>query len=141
MYRKNRCPWSFRNRRRTASKPVKTYTDYMSDKLLDLAGRDRRVVTVTAAMAYGTGLNRFDAQYPYRCFDVGIAEQHAVGFAAGLAKGGLKPYVCIYSTFLQRAYDQLVHDVCLQDLPVTDPLHAYVMKHLVIKTMKKTGIY
>ena len=100
------------------SKPVKTYTDYMSEKLLDLAGRDRRVVTVTAAMAYGTGLNRFDAQYPYRCFDVGIAEQHAVGFAAGLAKGGLKPYVCIYSTFLQRAYDQLVHDVCLQDLPV-----------------------
>ena len=98
--------------------PVKTYTDCVSEKLIELAGRDRRVVTVTAAMAYGTGLNRFDEQYPYRCFDVGIAEQHAVGFAAGLAKGGLKPYVCIYSTFLQRAYDQLVHDVCLQDLPV-----------------------
>ncbi len=98
--------------------PKKTYTDYMSEKLIELAGRDRRVVTVTAAMAYGTGLNRFDEQYPYRCFDVGIAEQHAVGFAAGLAKGGLKPYVCIYSTFLQRAYDQIVHDVCLQDLPV-----------------------
>ena len=98
--------------------PKKTYTDYVSDVLLEMAGEDRRVVAVTAAMAHGTGLARFEEQYPYRFFDVGIAEQHAVSFAAGLAKGGLKPYVCIYSTFLQRSYDQLVHDVCLQDLPV-----------------------
>ena len=98
--------------------PKKTYTDHVSDTLLELAEEDRRVVTVTAAMAYGTGLARFEERYPYRFFDVGIAEQHAVSFAAGLAKGGLKPYVCIYSTFLQRSYDQIVHDVCLQDLPV-----------------------
>ena len=98
--------------------PKKTYTDHVSDTLLELAEEDRRVVTVTAAMAYGTGLARFEERYPYRFFDVGIAEQHAVSFAAGLAKGGLKPYVCIYSTFLERSYDQIVHDVCLQDLPV-----------------------
>ena len=100
------------------SSPCTTYTDHVSNKLIQLADRDRNVVTVTAAMAYGTGLLRFNDKYPYRCFDVGIAEQHAVGFSAGLAKGGLKPYVCIYSTFLQRAYDQIVHDVCLQKLPV-----------------------
>ena len=98
--------------------PKKSYTDHVSEQLLELAGEDRRVVAVTAAMAHGTGLARFEEQFPYRFFDVGIAEQHAVSFAAGLAKGGLKPYVCIYSTFLQRSYDQLVHDVCLQDLPV-----------------------
>ncbi len=103
---------------KTLAEPKKTYTDYASERLLELAERDRSVVAVTAAMAYGTGLNRFHERFPYRCFDVGIAEQHAVGFAAGLAKGGMKPYVCIYSTFLQRAYDQIVHDVCLQDLPV-----------------------
>ena len=100
------------------SEPKKTYTDHASEKLLEMAEKDRTVVAVTAAMAYGTGLSRFEAQYPYRFFDVGIAEEHAVSFAAGLAKGGLKPYVCIYSTFLQRAYDQIIHDVCLQDLPV-----------------------
>ena len=98
--------------------PKKTYTDCVSDALLEMAAEDRCVVAVTAAMAHGTGLARFEEQFPYRFFDVGIAEQHAVSFAAGLAKGGLKPYVCIYSTFLQRSYDQLVHDVCLQDLPV-----------------------
>ena len=98
--------------------PVKTYTDCASEALLELAAKDRSVVSVTAAMACGTGLARFEKKYPYRFFDVGIAEQHAVSFASGLAKGGLKPYVCIYSTFLQRAYDQIVHDVCLQDLPV-----------------------
>ena len=98
--------------------PKKTYTDHVSDALLEMAEKDRNVVAVTAAMACGTGLARFEEQYAYRFFDVGIAEQHAVSFAAGLTKGGLKPYVCIYSTFLQRSYDQIVHDVCLQDLPV-----------------------
>ena len=100
------------------SEPKKSYTDHVSETLLEMAGEDRRVVAVTAAMAHGTGLARFEEHFRYRFFDVGIAEQHAVSFAAGLAKGGLKPYVCIYSTFLQRSYDQLVHDVCLQDLPV-----------------------
>lgn len=98
--------------------PKRSYTDHVSDVLLEMAAEDRSIVAVTAAMAYGTGLARFEEQFPYRFFDVGIAEQHAVSFAAGLARGGLKPYVCIYSTFLQRSYDQLVHDVCLQDLPV-----------------------
>ena len=103
---------------RLLCEPKKSYTDHVSDVLLEMAAEDRRVVAVTAAMAHGTGLARFEEQYPYRFFDVGIAEQHAVSFAAGLARGGLKPYVCIYSTFLQRSYDQLVHDVCLQGLPV-----------------------
>ena len=86
--------------------------------LARLGTEDKRVCAITAAMMSGTGLEHFQKACPERFFDVGIAEQHAVGFAAGLAKGGMKPYVCIYSTFLQRAYDQIVHDVCLQDLPV-----------------------
>ena len=97
----------------------KTYTDYVSEGLLKLGAENEKVTAITAAMAEGTGLAAFRSRYPKRFFDVGIAEQHAVGFAAGLAKGGLKPYVCVYSTFLQRAYDQIVHDVALQKLPVT----------------------
>ena len=99
--------------------PAKTYTDYVSQGLLKLAETDPDVVAVTAAMAAGTGLDCFRKHYSERLFDVGIAEQHAVTFAAGLAKGGLKPYVCIYSTFLQRAYDQIVHDIALQKADVT----------------------
>ncbi len=97
----------------------KTYTDFVSEGMLAIGEKDPKVAAVTAAMAEGTGLAAFRSRFPKRFFDVGIAEQHAVGFAAGLAKGGLKPYVCIYSTFLQRAYDQLIHDVALQKLPVT----------------------
>lgn len=97
----------------------KSYTEYASEALLSLAEQDPRVVTITAAMAAGTGLGRFKERYPERFYDVGIAEEHAVAFAAGLAKGGYKPYVCIYSTFLQRAYDQIVHDVALQEADVT----------------------
>ena len=82
-------------------------------------GDDPRLVAITAAMADGTGLHAFAERYPKRCFDVGIAEQHAVTLAAGLAAGGMKPYFAVYSTFLQRAYDQILHDVCLNDLPVT----------------------
>jgi len=80
--------------------------------------KDDRILAITAAMGEGTGLNRFAETWPDRFFDVGIAEQHAVTFASGLAISGLKPVVAIYSTFLQRAYDQVYHDVCLMDLPV-----------------------
>src|SRR5208282_218349 len=86
--------------------------------LVKEAARDDRIVAVTAAMPNGTGLDRFAAAYPERTFDVGIAEQHAVTFAAGLACEGYKPFCAIYSTFLQRAYDQVVHDVAIQNLPV-----------------------
>jgi 1-deoxy-D-xylulose-5-phosphate synthase len=95
------------------------YQDLFADTLIRLARDDRRIVAITAAMADGTGLDRFKREYPERFYDVGIAEQHAVTFAAGLATGGMKPVAAIYSTFLQRAYDQVVHDVCLQNLDVT----------------------
>ncbi len=95
-----------------------TYTDVFSKMMMTLAEKDNRVTAITAAMADGTGLTRFSQNYPDRFFDVGIAEEHGVTFAAGLAATGLKPYVAIYSSFLQRAYDQIVHDVCIQDLPV-----------------------
>lgn len=94
------------------------YTKVFGDTLLDLAREDERIVAVTAAMPEGTGLAEFARTYPQRFFDVGIAEQHGVTFAAGLAVEGLKPVVAIYSTFLQRAYDQIVHDVCIESLPV-----------------------
>ncbi|MFK7898371.1 MAG: 1-deoxy-D-xylulose-5-phosphate synthase [Myxococcota bacterium] len=96
-----------------------TYTNVFSDTLIRLAKEDERIVAITAAMASGTGLDRFQRAFPKRCYDVGIAEQHAVTFAAGLAAEGMKPVAAIYSTFLQRAYDQVVHDVCLQNLDVT----------------------
>lgn len=95
-----------------------SYTDVFSKKLLSLAKRDARITAITAAMADGTGLSAFAAEFPQRFFDVGIAEAHAVTSAAGMASLGLKPVVAVYSSFLQRAYDQIVHDVCLQKLPV-----------------------
>ena len=95
-----------------------SYTDVFSTVMCKLGGRDEKVVAITAAMPDGTGLKRFRNMYPERFFDVGIAEEHAVTFAAGLAAGGLKPIVAIYSSFLQRAYDQILHDVCIQNLPV-----------------------
>ncbi|MDD5556236.1 MAG: 1-deoxy-D-xylulose-5-phosphate synthase [bacterium] len=95
-----------------------TYSAVFGEALLSAARADDRVAAVTAAMASGTGLDRFAAEIPERFFDVGIAEGHAVTFAAGLAAGGMKPVVAIYATFLQRAYDGVVHDVCLQNLPV-----------------------
>jgi 1-deoxy-D-xylulose-5-phosphate synthase len=96
-----------------------SYTEVFGQTLCDLAEVDDKVVAITAAMPEGTGLNRFREQYPDRFVDVGICEQHAVTFAAGLATRGFKPAVAIYSTFVQRSYDQIVHDVCLQDLPVS----------------------
>jgi 1-deoxy-D-xylulose-5-phosphate synthase len=95
-----------------------TFTQIFGDWLCDMAAQDRRVVGITPAMREGSGLVKFAEQYPARYFDVGIAEQHAVTFAAGLACDGMKPVVAIYSTFLQRAYDQLVHDVQIQSLPI-----------------------
>lgn len=95
-----------------------TYSEVFGTKLLDIASKNDKIVAVTAAMPEGTGLKEFKSKFPSRFFDVGIAEQHAVTMAAGLAVGGLKPYVAIYSTFLQRAYDQILHDVCMQNLPV-----------------------
>lgn len=94
------------------------YTDVFSTVMCKLGGRDEKVVAITAAMPDGTGLKRFRNMYPERFFDVGIAEEHAVTFAAGLAAGGMKPVVAVYSSFLQRAYDQILHDVCIQNLPV-----------------------
>lgn len=94
------------------------YTDVFSTVMCKLGQRDERIVAITAAMPDGTGLKRFRNMYPERFFDVGIAEEHAVTFAAGLAAGGLRPIVAVYSSFLQRAYDQILHDVCIQNLPV-----------------------
>ncbi len=94
------------------------YTDIFSTVMRKLGDRDERVVAVTAAMADGTGLKRFHNMFPERFFDVGIAEEHAVTFSAGLAAAGLKPIFAVYSSFLQRAYDQILHDVCIQNLPV-----------------------
>ena len=99
-----------------AAKPA--YTQVFGDWLCDMAAMDPRIVAITPAMREGSGLVRYSQQFPDRYFDVGIAEQHAVTFAAGLACEGMKPVVAIYSTFLQRAYDQLIHDVVLQNLPV-----------------------
>jgi 1-deoxy-D-xylulose-5-phosphate synthase len=96
-----------------------SYTRVFGNTLTELARQDEKIVAVTAAMLDGTGLNIFQKVHPTRCFDVGIAEQHAVTFAAGLAVQGMRPVAAIYSTFLQRGFDQVLHDVCLQNLPVT----------------------
>ncbi|MBL79885.1 MAG: 1-deoxy-D-xylulose-5-phosphate synthase [Nitrosomonadaceae bacterium] len=101
---------------KTPSKP--TYTQIFGNWLCDMAALDQRLVGITPAMREGSGLVKFSQEYPDRYFDVGIAEQHAVTFAAGLACDGMKPVVAIYSTFLQRAYDQLIHDVAIQNLPI-----------------------
>jgi 1-deoxy-D-xylulose-5-phosphate synthase len=101
-----------------ATPSAPSYTSVFAEALMDEAARDDKVVAITAAMPSGTGLDKFASAYPDRCFDVGIAEQHGVTFAAGLASEGFKPFAAIYSTFLQRAYDQIVHDVAVQNLPV-----------------------
>jgi 1-deoxy-D-xylulose-5-phosphate synthase len=101
-----------------ARRPTPTFTDAFADALIETAEEDARIVAVTAAMPTGTGLYKFQERFPDRCFDVSICEQHAVTFSAGLAAKGLRPVCAIYSTFFQRSYDQYIHDVCLQDLPV-----------------------
>ena len=99
-------------------KKKKDYSKVMGEKLVKLAKNDKRIVAITASMEDGTGLNKFASKFPDRFFNVEIAEQHALGFAAGLAKEGMKPVIPIYSSFLQRGYDQIVHDICMQNLPV-----------------------
>lgn len=99
--------------------PIPTYTEVFGNTLVELAKKNDKIIAVTAAMPEGTGLVNFSKTFPDRFFDVGIAEQHGVTFAAGMAVEGFKPVVAIYSTFLQRAYDQILHDVCLESLPVT----------------------
>ena len=99
-------------------KKTDSYTDVFSKVLVDVAKKNENVAAITAAMADGTGLSRFAKRFPQRFFDVGIAEEHAMTFAAGLAAGGMKPVFAVYSSFLQRAFDQTIHDVCLQNLPV-----------------------
>lgn len=103
---------------RPKKQPQKSYTNVFSSTLLDIADKNRKVVAITAAMPEGTGLDRFAERFPDRFYDVGIAEQHALTFAAGMAKEGFIPVTAIYSTFLQRAYDEVFHDVCLQNLHV-----------------------
>jgi 1-deoxy-D-xylulose-5-phosphate synthase len=105
--------------RKFAACALPSYTEVFGQTLCELAATDKRIVAITAAMPEGTGLSQFAKALPERFVDVGIAEQHAVTFAAGLATQGFRPVVAIYSTFLQRSYDQIIHDVCLQGLPVT----------------------
>jgi len=113
------CPPFVRETGEPAKKPSRpSYTAHAISALIKLARQDRRIVAITAAMCEGTGLAAFEKEFPDRLYDVGIAEQHAVTFAAGLAVQGIRPVVCIYATFLQRAYDQVVHDVATQNLPV-----------------------
>ena len=102
-----------------AQTAVPAYGTIMARELIAEAGEDERIVTITAAMPLGTGLNEFGKRFPDRMLDVGIAEEHAVTLAAGLAAGGMKPYFAVYASFFQRGFDQMIHDVCLQNLPVT----------------------
>ena len=102
----------------TVTNGMMSYTDVFSKTLVKMAKTNDRILAITAAMPDGTGLSRFQKEFPDRFFDVGIAEEHAVTFAAGLAAGGMKPIVAVYSSFLQRGYDQILHDVCIQNLPV-----------------------
>ena len=111
-------PFDIRTGEPAEKSSTDSYTEVFSKVLADIARKDEKVVAITAAMADGTGLAAFKKYFPKRFFDVGIAEEHAMTFAAGLAAGGMKPVFAVYSSFLQRAYDQTLHDVCLQDLPV-----------------------
>ena len=111
-------PFDVNNGHAINKKKGPSYTDVFSKKLVEMGTKNKDIVAITAAMAGGTGVRAFQKKFPDRTFDVGIAEQHALTFAAGLAKGGLIPFVAIYSSFLQRGYDQLLHDVCLQKLHV-----------------------
>lgn len=101
-----------------STEQIHKFSDVVGEKLTELAARDNKIVGVSAAMMSGTGLNAFRQAYPDRCFDVGIAEQHAVAMCAGLAAAGYKPYFAVYSSFLQRGFDQILHDVCINNLPV-----------------------
>ena len=111
-------PFEVRTGEATNSASRPSYSEVFGEALTEIAEHDDRIVAITAAMLDGTGLEQFKRRFPGRCFDVGLCEQHAVTFAAGLAAAGMRPVVAVYSTFLQRSYDQIIHDVCLQNLPV-----------------------
>lgn len=111
-------PFNIKTGKQLVASSALTYTNVFSNKLCDLAKKDDKIVGITAAMPDGTGLSKFEKWFPKRFFDVGIAEAHAVTFSAGLAAGGLKPVFAVYSSFLQRAFDQVLHDVCIQQLHV-----------------------
>ncbi len=111
-------PFDIKTGKSLGGSSVESYTDVFGKALCEEASKNKKVVAITAAMADGTGLTEFSKSYPKRFFDVGIAEEHGVTFAAGLAASGLTPVIALYSSFLQRAYDQIIHDVCLQNLPV-----------------------
>ncbi|MFP3905150.1 MAG: 1-deoxy-D-xylulose-5-phosphate synthase, partial [Armatimonadota bacterium] len=111
-------PFKVENGEHKTASNGRSFSEIAVDTLIKLAAMDDRICAISAAMLVGTKLQKFKAEYPDRCFDVGLAEEHAVTFSAGLAAAGMKPAVCIYSTFLQRSYDQILHDVALQDLPV-----------------------
>ena len=102
----------------SAKKKSRSWSQALGDALVELAEKDQRIVAITPAMKEGSGLSKFAEKFPERFFDVGIAEQHAATFSAGLATQGLRPVLCYYSTFMQRAYDQIIHDIALQKLPV-----------------------
>ncbi|MFU8794687.1 MAG: 1-deoxy-D-xylulose-5-phosphate synthase, partial [Dethiobacteria bacterium] len=111
-------PFDLSNGLPLKKKKMPTYTDVFGNALLGIARKNEKVVAITAAMTAGTGLKKFSKEFPDRFYDVGIAEQHGVTMAAALAAGGMRPVFAVYSTFLQRAYDQVLHDVCMQNLPV-----------------------
>ncbi len=111
-------PFNAEDGRLLDERKVRTYSDVFSTHIMRNAEQDKKIVAITAAMADGTGLRKFEKKFPDRFFDVGIAEEHAVTFAAGLAAEGFKPYFAVYSSFLQRGFDQILHDVCIQNLPV-----------------------
>jgi 1-deoxy-D-xylulose-5-phosphate synthase len=111
-------PFDIATGEKTGSVGGKTFTEAFGEKMVELAAKDERIIGITAAMVDGTGLNDFARLFPARFFDVGISEEHAVTFSAGLARSGFKPVVAVYSTFLQRGYDQITHDICLQNLGV-----------------------
>ncbi|HHX87008.1 MAG TPA: 1-deoxy-D-xylulose-5-phosphate synthase [Firmicutes bacterium] len=111
-------PFNMNNGQVISSREAPTYTEVFSNTMVRLAEQNQKIMAITAAMTTGTGLDRFASAFPHRFFDVGIAEQHGITFAAALAAGGFQPVVAVYSTFLQRGFDQLIHDVCLQNLPV-----------------------
>lgn len=111
-------PFDLETGKNTNNRKCESYSAVFGSKLIEMAEEDKRIVAITAAMEDGTGLSQFAHKFPNRFFDVGIAEQHALSYAAGLAINGIKPFIAIYSTFLQRAYDQLLTDICLQKLPV-----------------------
>ena len=117
-YLAEQAPDKFHSVRTVSQEPIVCFNKCAADKVIELAGMDEKIVAITAAMGIGTGLSEFEKAYPERYFDVGIAEPHALTFSAGLAAAGYKPYTAIYSTFLQRGYDNIIHDIALQSLPV-----------------------